>query len=122
MISLASIYHAFGLTTPSPPHCFQIERIGEILLPIKDEQDEAPTAKLIHIIPAQASLTTHHIETIIHACHSTDTPHGPDLFVSFDRAQNIRFHILSPSVRDESAAALQLLEKLTQHLDGADHV
>ena len=122
MISLPSIYHAFGLTTPSPPHCFQIERIGEILLPIKNDQDEALTAKLMNIIPTHASLPTDRIETIIHACHSTNTPHGPDLFASFDRAQNIRFHILSPSTRDESAAALQLLEKLTQHLDGADHV
>ncbi len=122
MISLSAIYQAFGLNTAAPPHCFELDHIGEIFLPVEDDKNDAPVSKLIHIIPAHASLTIHRIETILRACHSMSVPHGPDLFASHDRAQNIRFHILSPSARDESDAALKLLEKLTQYLDGQTHV
>ncbi len=120
MISLSSIYRAFGVSVNTPPHSFQIERVGEILLPVDGASKEALVAKRMHIIPDNAALPVRRIETIICACDLASAQHGPDLFASHDRAQNIRFHILSPDAQDESADVLQLLAKLMQYLSEQD--
>ena len=130
MIALPAIYKAFGLNTTPPPHNFQIDRVGEILLPIESDQEsgqaEKPIAKRIHIIPANAALPMSRIETIIRAGERAAAQSGLDLFASHDRAQNIRFHIISPGALDESAAVLKLLETLAQYLSeqdrGPEHV
>ena len=120
MISVAALYRTFGLTAqPSPPHSFQLERIGEIFLPLNENKPDESTSKFIHIIPLDASPSLHRVENFIRACSNAA---GPNIFISLNRAQNMRFHILSPSPLDESLRAIKILEKLVHYLDGQDNI
>lgn len=112
MIIIPEIYGHFGLDNINPPHCFEIENIAEMFIPVEEHEN---TTKIIHLIPFRQDFSTDLIESFL---KTSAEGQMPKLSLSQNNQNTIRFHIISPSEQNETERVLERLQFFIDKIEG----